>query len=100
MSANEQITLIVPIHAKPEYAGQVRDRLMQLAAQTTRETGNICYRIHAVTGKPEQFMIYEQWRNQDALDFHMEQEYLKSFLADAAKLLTQEVAGMACIELH
>jgi len=99
MISNEQITLIVPIHAKPEHQGQVRERLIHLAAHTTRESGNICYRIHAVKDHPEQFVIYEQWRNQDALDFHMEQEYLKKFLADAEALLSKEVLGTFCFEL-
>jgi len=99
MIAEEQITLIVPIYAKPEHQGQVRERLLRLAAQTARESGNICYRIHAVKDHPDRFMIYEQWRNQDALDFHMEQEYLKQFLADAEMLLAGEVLGTFCTEL-
>ncbi|MBE6369579.1 MAG: hypothetical protein E7056_05385 [Lentisphaerae bacterium] len=94
-----EITIIVPIFFKTECAGIGRQRLLTLAAATHKEAGNIMYRIHEVPGKAEQYMIYEKWQDQAALDFHMSQKYLLDFLADEDKLFAGEVKGTICTEL-
>ena len=96
---NSEITIIVPIYFKPETAAIGRERLLALAARTHKEAGNIMYRIHEVPGKAEQYMIYEKWHDQAALDHHMSQKYLLDFLADEDKLLAGEVKGTICTEL-
>ena len=95
----EAITIVVPIHAKPEMRAVVRARLLDLAAQTHRESGNLCYVVHEVPSDPDQFLIYEKWANQAALDFHMAQGYLRAFLADQPTLLAKEIAGTICHEM-
>ncbi len=96
---NNEITIIVPIYFKPETAAQGRERLLELAARTHKEAGNIMYRIHEVPGKAEQYMIYEKWQDQAALDYHMSQKYLLDFLADEDKLFDGEVKGTICTEI-
>ena len=96
---SNEITIIVPIYFKPECAATGRVRLLELAAKTHREAGNIMYRIHEVPGRNEQYMIYEKWQDQAALDFHMSQDYLQSFLADEEKLFAGEVKGTICSEI-
>jgi quinol monooxygenase YgiN len=95
----EEITIIVPINAQPEQRETVHQRLVDLAAKTNNEPGNICYVLHTVPDDPNQFIIYEQWKDQEALDFHMAQDYLKAFLADSTALLSQEVKGTICKEM-
>jgi quinol monooxygenase YgiN len=92
----EQITLIVPVKAKPETQEIVRNRLIEMAESTREESGNINYIVHELTDDPGSFVIYENWRDQAALDFHMEQVYLKKFLADGEKLLREEIRGTFC----
>ena len=96
---SSEITIIVPIYFKSETAAAGRARLLALAAATHKEAGNIMYRIHEVPGKAEQYMIYEKWRDQAALDFHMAQDYLQNFLADDEKLLAGEIKGTICSEI-
>ena len=96
---SSEITIIVPIYFKSETAAVGRARLLALAAATHKEAGNIMYRIHEVPGKAEQYMIYEKWRDQAALDFHMAQDYLQNFLADDEKLLAGEIKGTICSEI-
>jgi quinol monooxygenase YgiN len=93
---SERITIIVPIKAKEEHKATVRQRLVELAALTNREEGNINYIIHEVPDDPCRFMIYENWKDQVALDFHMEQDYLKKFLEDGKELFAEEVCGTIC----
>ena len=96
---SNEITIIVPIYFKKECAAVGRERLLALAAATHKEAGNVMYRIHEVPGKAEQYMIYEKWRDQAALDFHMAQDYLQNFLADDEKLLAGEIKGTICSEI-
>jgi quinol monooxygenase YgiN len=95
-----EITLVVPIHAKNELRDEVRKRLVDLAEKTQREKGNICYVLHEVHAEPNHFIIYEKWKNREALDFHMDQDYLKAFLADEKKNLSKPIAGTVCREIH
>jgi len=94
-----EITLIVPIHAKKEHRDTVRSLLMKLARKTRQEAGNICYTLHELRDDPNQFIIYEKWRGQAALDFHMEQQHLKSFLAREDELLSQKISGTFCSQI-
>lgn len=96
---SSEITIIVPIYFKSETAAAGRERLLALAHKTHQEAGNIMYRIHEVPGKAEQYMIYEKWQDQAALDYHMSQKYLQDFLADEEKLFAAEVKGTICSEI-
>ena len=96
---NNEITIIVPIKAKTEFRTKVKEKLFELAALTKKEAGNICYCLHQVTADSNQFVIYEQWKNQAALDFHMDQDYLKAFLAESEKLLADKISGKICQQI-
>lgn len=96
---NTPITLVVPIHSQPEHRATIRKWLLELTRKTRQETGNIRYIPHDVPSDPNQFLIYEIWRDQSALDFHMEQDYLKCFLSKSAPLLAREIKGTLCEEM-
>ena len=89
---NEVITLLCPINAAPGRGAEMQAALRELAAATVQEPGNICYRLHT-TDDPDEFIIYEQWKNQATLDAHMATEHLKLFLADEKNLLAKQPAG-------
>lgn len=92
----ETVTLIVTIHAKPEHSQTVRTLLLELAAKTSREEGSLFYLVHEVAKDPQQFIIYEKWRNQAALDSHMSEDYLLAFLAREDELLSRKIEGKFC----
>lgn len=94
-----EITIIVPINAKPEFRDIVREKLINMTALTNQEVGNICYCLHQVEDDSNKFVIYEKWKNQAALDFHMDQDYLKNFLAESKTLLAEEIRGTTCREI-
>lgn len=89
---NETITLLCPVIAKPGRGEELKSALQTLAAATVQESGNICYRLHT-TENPDEFIIYEQWKNQSALDSHMAETHLQKFLADENGLLAAQPAG-------
>ena len=92
----EQITIVVPIRAKDEKIEEVRCRLIEMVALTRKEAGNINYTLHEEIGNPGSFVIYENWKDQAALDLHMNQDYLKNLLADSSKLLKEDIKGTLC----
>jgi len=92
------ITLICPIPGAPGKGEALREALLKLASATVREKGNLCYRPHA-TEDPDTFIVYEQWKNQAALDSHMAEPHLQEFLADKDHLLAHEPCGQAVREL-
>ena len=95
---NNEITIFCPIFAAPGKEEALWNALVSTAAETRKEAGNICYRLHQVNGKSGEFMIYEQWRDQAALDYHMSQPYLKELLADREHLLKDEIHGIIATE--
>ena len=95
----EEITIIVPVNAKPEFKEKVRGKLLELTVLTNQEPGNICYRLHQVEDDSCQFIIYEKWKDQAALDFHMNQDYLKAFLDESNTLLAEEIRGTICRDI-
>ncbi len=95
----DEITIIVPVNAKPEFKEKVREKLLGLTVMTNQEPGNICYRLHQVENEPCKFVIYEKWKDQDALDFHMNQDYLKAFLDESKTLLAEEIMGTICQDI-
>ena len=97
---SEEIVIVVPINAKAETREIVYDKLVALATQTRKEDGNQFYRVHIVSEEKNSFLIYEKWRNQNALDYHMNQPYLKSFLEESVDLLSEEIKGTICQEIE
>ena len=95
-----QLTLVVPIKTKSEHRSEVRRLLLELAQQTRKEVGNVKYLIHEVSDHPNEFMIYEVWKNQEALAFHMQQPYLIKFLELESKLLRENVKATFCKEIQ
>jgi len=96
----QEITLIVPIQAKPDCRDDVRRQLVALTEKTRQETGNLRYVLHEVANAPGHFVIYEQWKSQAALDFHMAQDYFKTFVTAAPTLLATPVAITVCHEIR
>ena len=94
----EVITLLCPVKAAAGKGAELAAALTELAAETVKESGNICYRLHS-TDDPDEFIIYEQWRDAAALDAHMETAHLQEFLADKAGLLAGEPQGQVIREI-
>ena len=91
--------IVLHLKAKPEQLETVMERLSALVAATRLESGCVYYRPHQANDDPCHFIIYECWRDREALDFHMRQEYLTEFLADGGHLLAEQPSGCICREL-
>jgi len=97
--STSQISIVCLFKAKEGKKQIVRDELMQLAALTRKEKGNINYDLHVSNEDDGLFILYENWKDQAALDGHMNQPYLKSFLDKTGELLEPPVDIKLCTKI-
>ena len=90
----EPLTLIAFLRAREGAEEELGRRLTALIEPTLREPGCIDYQLHRSNSDPAQWILYENWRSQAALDLHFQMQYLKQMLADFPRLLSKEM------ELH
>lgn len=73
------INLTVVLKAKEELVEEVKMLLQKLVENATKEEGCLQYDLHQGVDKPNVFIFHEVWKNQETLDLHNAQEYLKHF---------------------
>jgi quinol monooxygenase YgiN len=57
----------------------VAETLCLLAAASRQEPGCVSYIPHVVEGEPETVLLYEQYRDDAALDAHRDSEHFKQY---------------------
>jgi len=76
--------------AKPGQEGAVKEALMEMVEPTRKEKGCLAYNLHQSKSDKAQFIFYEQWASQAALDAHMKSPHMKA-LGDKLKDKTEKV---------
>lgn len=89
--AENQVTVLARIKAKPGLEQQVAEAVMALVGPTRKEPGCINYDLHQSSDDKTLFMLYENWTSKKDLDEHLEMPYLKAFLGKADDILAQPV---------
>jgi len=89
--ADEKITVVARIKAKPGKEQIVKDTLMALVAPTRSEAGCINYDLHQAADDKGLFLFYENWISKKDLDEHLATPYLKDFLGKAGDILAEPV---------
>lgn len=54
----------------------------QLQAESRREAGCILYVVHTHRDDPRRFLVYEQYKDEAALDFHRNSAHFKKYAAE------------------
>jgi quinol monooxygenase YgiN len=85
------IYITVILKAKEEFIQDLKNNLIKLVKNSSKEKGCLQYDLHQSTAKPDVFVLHEQWENQGILDLHNAQEYLKNFFAIAADLISEPI---------
>jgi quinol monooxygenase YgiN len=81
------IHLTVILKAKEELTNEVKNQLFQLVELSRKEKGCLQYDLHQSTTESNVFVLHEVWENQEILNLHNSQDYLKNFFALAPSLL-------------
>jgi len=64
-------TLVIRIQSRPDFAEQVKQRLLELSAPTRTHPHCLHFNLHRSLETEGLFMWYENWLNRDALAEHM-----------------------------
>lgn len=73
------IVLAVVWVAKPGYEEAVADVFRKLEAESRQEPGCLMYVVHRHKDNPAHFFIYEQYRDDDALQAHRDSRHFQEY---------------------
>jgi quinol monooxygenase YgiN len=78
--ADDSIVLNVHMEAVPGREQDLERELSALLGPTRKESGCLAYELHRDPERPGKFMFYEKFKNQAALDQHVNSPHFKKFL--------------------
>jgi quinol monooxygenase YgiN len=87
--ADEQVTVLVRIKAKPETRAQVHAELEKLLAPTRQEKGCINYDMHVAKDDNALFLFYENWTSESDLTNHLAAPHVQRWIDLAQTLLAE-----------
>jgi quinol monooxygenase YgiN len=79
--------VIAKHRAKPGQADALEKRMIADLEQTRAEPGALQFHIHRDRFDRNLFVVYEVWRDIDALREHFEKPYVKKFVSDSAEYM-------------
>jgi quinol monooxygenase YgiN len=83
--------LIAKHRAKRGKADAYEQRMIADIRNTRAEPGALQFHIHRDRFDPDLFVVYEVWKDIDALRKHFEMPYVKKFVADAAEYVEENM---------
>ena len=84
------VSFIVRMRFAPEDREQVGDILRQLAVASRQEPGCVSYVPHTVEDDPNRVVIYEQYLDRGASEFHRSTPHFKKFAVGGLYQLMRE----------
>lgn len=97
--ANEHVSVVARITAKPGREEEVQKELEKLVEETQHEKGVIEYELHQAAESASMFLIYEIWESQADLDAHLNSPHVRAFLDKTDELLKKPVDIVRCTKL-
>lgn len=82
------IVVIARLNARPNSVKQLEAELRNLLESTRTEPGAVIYTIQQGLENPLLWNVYEVYRNQEAMDAHMNSPHLRAFLEKVPLLLS------------
>ncbi len=86
--ADEQVAVLAILKAKAGMEEELKNQSILLVEPSRREVGCISYDLHQQEDSGF-FMFYENWRNREELDRHLQKPHLQQFLALTDELLAE-----------
>jgi quinol monooxygenase YgiN len=87
---------MVSFTVRMQFAKEDRDRLTEilrnLAIASRKEAGCVSYIPHRIDGDPDTVLIYEQYRDQQALDAHRASQHFEQYAVGGLYQLMRERA--------
>lgn len=76
-----QVTLLAQIVANSDTVQDVDLAVQDLRGASRQEAGCVQYSVYRSDDRPEEFMIYEIWANEEALSHHKSTPHIAAFKA-------------------
>lgn len=76
-----EVALVVDFEVKPGFEAEFERAFRRSVICSRLEPGNITFDFHAVVDAPGRYVLYEIWRNPDAVRTHFETPYTKDLFA-------------------
>jgi quinol monooxygenase YgiN len=86
MPETSEVIVVAEVRAKAGQADALRAVLLAAVAPSRQEAGNNVYRLHEDKQRPGNFLFYENWKSQEAIDEHMRTPHFKALVAQAEPL--------------
>ncbi len=87
------IVLAVTWMANPGHESEVAEIFIQLQAASRQEPGCLMYIVHRHRTDPRLFFIYEQYRNDAALEAHRQSPHFQEYAVAALKDIGERTQG-------
>ena len=84
------VSFIVRMRFAAEDREQVADLLRKLALASRQEPGCVSFIAHTVEGEPDKVILYEQYRDQAAAEFHRATPHFQQYAAGGLFQLMRE----------
>ena len=78
---NEKVIMLIEAKIQPQRRAELIEAARQYLPLVRAEPGVEAFYITARKDDPNIFVFYEIYRSQAALDFHLQQDFTKKFLA-------------------
>ena len=75
------------ITVQPDAVEQFLSYANVIVLASNLEQGCLVYNLYQEVGKPSSFIFYEEYVNQDAIDFHNSTNHFKTFIAQITDIL-------------
>lgn len=77
---SNNLTIVARIEANPDKVDLVKSELLKLIEPTLAEAGCIQYDLHQDNNNPAIFVLYENWKNRDLWQTHMNNTHLAEYM--------------------
>ena len=94
------ISFTVRLRFKAEDREDMRDALRAATAASRKEPGCVTYIPHFVDGDPDTILIYEQYKNEAAVEAHRASEHFKKYVVGGLyqRMLERSVENLHALE--
>jgi len=83
------LLLLAQLQAQTTARDEVKSMLEKLVTSTQNEAGNIFYAVHQQQDQPDNFMVYELYRDKASCDVHLQSEPVTAALQRMETLLAK-----------
>ncbi len=85
------IILAVTLPIDPAKRDEAVAIALEMTAETHKEPGVIRYTFHSPVDDPATLFVYEEWKDQAALDYHNGSDHMKVFQGKIAGVIQGDV---------